>query len=301
MPASKNNTAAVRLSGVHTALVTPFRNDAVAYDDLRKLVDFQIGQGIDGLASVGTTGESPTLDTTEHLEVIARTVEYAAGRVPVFAGTGSNSTAEALELTRAADKLGADAFLIVAPYYNKPTQEGVFQHFSALAAATAKPLVLYSIPGRCGVEISVETVVRLRARHANIAAIKEAGGSCEKVSQLVRALDGDFIVLCGDDALTLPFLSLGARGVVSVASNWLPAEVSLLVKRFAAGDTAGALALHNRLAGVFKQIFIEPNPVPIKHILARKGLITSPETRLPLAPLCVETEVLLDTLADSFR
>ncbi|MDR2845015.1 MAG: 4-hydroxy-tetrahydrodipicolinate synthase [Puniceicoccales bacterium] len=299
-PATAHFPDAKRFCGAYTALVTPFKDDAVDYDDLKKLVDFQITNGIDGIVSVGTTGESPTLDTTEHLEVIAKTIEFARGRVPVLAGTGSNSTAEAIALTRHADKAGADGFLIVAPYYNKPNQEGIFQHFSALADATDKPIILYSIPGRCVVDIAVETVVRLRNRHPNIVGIKEAGGSCEKVSRLVRTLDEAFVVLCGDDGLTLPFISLGARGVVSVASNWLPAQVSRLVMLARSGDDTGAVRIHNQLADVFKNLFIEPNPVPVKYVLAQAGLISSPQVRLPLVGPDEHTRAVLDALVAAF-
>ncbi|MDR2863484.1 MAG: 4-hydroxy-tetrahydrodipicolinate synthase [Puniceicoccales bacterium] len=300
MASSSSATGASRFHGAFTALVTPFKDGRVAYGDLAKLIDFQIGQGIDGLVSVGTTGESPTLDLAEHLEVIAKTIELTRGRVPVLAGTGSNSTSEAIALTQHADKAGADAFLIVAPYYNKPSPEGIFQHFSALAQSTNKPIMLYSIPGRCGVEIDVETVVRLRERHSNIVGIKEAGGKCAKVAQLVRTLDSDFVVTSGDDGLTLPFISLGARGVISVASNWLPKKVSQLVMLARSGDGAGAIRVNNQLADVFQKIFVEPNPVPIKHILARVGLISSPEVRLPLVALSEKNRAALDALADSF-
>lgn len=285
--------------GAHTALVTPFRDDRVAYDDLKRLVDFQIAGGIDGLVSVGTTGESPTLDHAEHIEVIAKTVEFAGGRVPVMAGTGSNSTAEAVDLTVNADRAGADAFLIVAPYYNKPGQEGMFRHFAAIAEKTAKPIVLYSIPGRCGVEIEVATVVRLRERFPNIVGIKEAGGSCDKVSRLVRALDPDFVVLSGDDSLTLPFCALGARGVISVASNRFPREIADLVRFARSGDDAAALRLHNRLGDLFGKMFIETNPAPIKYILRRDGLIGSDEMRLPLCPLGEPSRAIVDAALDA--
>jgi 4-hydroxy-tetrahydrodipicolinate synthase len=290
-----------RFEGAYTALATPFRENAVSYSDLKNLVELQITQGIDGLVSVGTTGESPTLDTDEHIEVIAKTVEFAAGRVPVLAGTGSNSTDEAVALTKHADQAGADAFLVVAPYYNKPSPEGIYRHFAKLADASVKPFILYSIPGRCGVEIAVETVARLRKSHPHVVGIKEAGGSCEKVSRLVRTLDKDFSVLCGDDGLTLPFISLGARGVVSVASNWLPGAVSRLTRLALAGDRTGALELHNQLAGCFQKIFIEPNPVPIKHLLFRAGVFASPEVRLPLCELSAENQAAIDALFESLK
>ncbi|MDR0535393.1 MAG: 4-hydroxy-tetrahydrodipicolinate synthase [Puniceicoccales bacterium] len=289
--------ATPRFEGVLTALATPFHeNGSVAYGDLRKLVEYQISKGIDGLVSVGTTGESPTLDTGEHLEVIAKTVEFAAGRVPVLAGTGSNSTDEAVALTRHADGAGADAFLIVAPYYNKPGPEGLYRHFAKIADCTSKPIVLYSIPGRCGIEIPVDTAVRLRKTHPHVCAIKEAGGSCDKVSQLVRALDPEYAVLCGDDGLTLPFVSLGARGVVSVASNWLPGPVLEMTHLALKGDRIGALAWHNRLADCFRQIFVEANPVPIKHLLHLSGIFATSLPRLPLCELSAENRRLIEKL-----
>lgn len=286
--------------GAWTALVTPMKNGEVDYSDLKKLVEYQVAGGIDGVLSVGTSGESPTLTHAEHLEVIAKTVEFAAGRVPVLAGTGANSTHEAVELTREAEKLGAQAFLHVAPYYNKPNQEGVYRHFAEIASATDKPIMLYSIPGRCGIEISVETIVRLRKAFPNIVGVKEAGGSCDKVSRLVRALDPEFIVMCGDDSLTLPFISLGAKGVISVASNWLPHQVTEMVAKMRAGDLAGALKLHNAMADLFKKFFIEPNPVPAKFALARAGVIGSSEVRLPLVEMSAENCEIVASAMDAF-
>jgi 4-hydroxy-tetrahydrodipicolinate synthase len=272
-------------TGTYTAIVTPFRRGAVAYDELRKLVNFQIKGGISGLVPVGTTGESPTVSHEEHLDVVRCTIETVRGRVPVIAGTGSNSTREAIDMTKAADAAGADGFLLVAPYYNRPTQEGLFQHFAAIAEVTAKPIVLYSIPGRCGVEISVKVMERLRARFPHVAHVKEAGGSVDRVDQIISALGGDMTVLSGDDSLTLPFMAVGAKGVISVASNLYPREVGKLVQLALAGDYARARALHRRLYPVFKTIFVESNPAPIKTALARAGLIGSDEVRLPLTSL----------------
>lgn len=286
--------------GAHTALITPFRGEEVAYDELKSLVDFQIDGGIDGIVSVGTTGESPTLDHEEHIAVIAKTVEFARGRVPIMAGTGSNSTAEAIDLTVAADKAGADSFLIVAPYYNKPTQEGQFRHFAKIAESTAKPIILYSIPGRCGVEIEVDTIARLRAEFPHIVGIKEAGGSCDKVSRLVRTLDKDFVVLSGDDALTLPFVSLGARGVISVASNWLPRRIADLVRFARSGDDTAALRLHGDLADLFGKMFVESNPAPIKYILKRAGIISSDTLRLPMCELSERGRKIVDEAMDAY-
>lgn len=286
--------------GAWTALVTPMKDGKVNYADLKKLVEYQIAGGIDGILSVGTSGESPTLTHEEHLEVIAKTIEFAAGRVPVLAGTGANSTHEAVLLTREAEKLGAEAFLHVAPYYNKPNQEGVYRHYAEIASATDKPIMLYSIPGRCGIEISVETIVRLRKAFPNIIGVKEAGGSCDKVSKLVRSLDPDFIVSSGDDSLTLPFIALGAKGVISVASNWLPKQVTEMVAKMRSGDLAGAQKLHNAMADLFKKFFIEPNPVPAKFAMARSGLIESAEVRLPLVEMTPENQAILAAAMDAF-
>ncbi|HXA14604.1 MAG TPA: 4-hydroxy-tetrahydrodipicolinate synthase, partial [Opitutaceae bacterium] len=198
------------LTGAITAIVTPFKHGQVSYDDLARFIDFQIKSGINGLVPVGTTGESPTLSHEEHLDVIRATIAAARGRVPVLAGTGSNSTAEAVELTRLSHEAGADAMLVVAPYYNKPSPEGIFRHYCALAEVTDRPIVLYSIPSRCGVEISVPVIERLRARHPHIRYIKEAGGSVDRVDQIKHALGRDMTVLSGDDSLTLPFMAAGA-------------------------------------------------------------------------------------------
>jgi 4-hydroxy-tetrahydrodipicolinate synthase len=270
--------------GTHTALVTPFRDDRLDVPAFRALIDFQIAEGVAGIVPVGTTGESPTLTHEEHSEVIRIAVEAAAGRCKVIAGTGSNSTAEAIDLTVEAEKIGADASLLVAPYYNKPSPEGLYRHFRAVADAVKIPIILYSIPGRCGVEIDVPTVVRLAADCPNIVAIKEAGGNVERVSQLRAALPAEFEILSGDDSLTLPFMSVGAVGVISVASNIIPREVVHLVGSWLAGKPAGAEKLHRKWYPFFKALFVETNPVPIKAALAFQGKMT-PDVRLPLAPL----------------
>ena len=272
-------------TGTYTALVTPFAQGAVAYDELRKLVRAQIKAGISGLVPVGTTGESPTVTHEEHLDIIRCTIDAAAGRVPVIAGTGSNSTHEAIDLTRGADAAGADGFLLVAPYYNRPTQEGLFRHFAEIAETTDKPIILYSIPGRCGIEISVPVIERLRARYPHVAHIKEAGGSVDRVDQIISALGKDITVLSGDDSLTLPFMAVGAQGVVSVASNLYPREVGKLVSLALDHDYAKARALHRRLYPVFKTIFIESNPAPIKAAMVEAGLIKSDEVRPPLCTM----------------
>ena len=270
------------LTGTITALVTPFRDGQVSYIDLKKLVAHQIRSGINGLVPVGTTGESPTLSYDEHMNVIRFVVSESRGRVPVIAGTGSNSTHEATELTRLSHDANADAMLVVAPYYNKPNQEGLFRHFCAIADTTDKPIILYSIPGRCGIEISVDVVERLRAKYRHVAWIKEAGGSVDRVDQLKQALGKDIAVLSGDDSLTLPFMSVGAEGVISVASNLYAREIGQMVQLALANDFAKAARLHRKLYPAFKTLFIEPNPVPIKAALTRAGIISSEEVRSPL-------------------
>jgi 4-hydroxy-tetrahydrodipicolinate synthase len=272
------------LSGTYTALVTPFRDGQFEAQAFQRLIEAQVRGGVDGIVPMGTTGESPTVDCQEHIEVIARAVEYARGRVQVMAGTGANSTHEAIDLTKEAEKAGADSSLQVAPYYNKPTQEGLFEHFLAVSRATKLPLVLYSIPSRCGVEIAVETVRRLAAATPRIVGIKEAGGNADRVSQLRAALGPKFSILSGDDALTLPFMAVGADGVISVASNIIPREVARMVAAFRKGDAIAARKIHARIYPLFKDLFIESNPIPVKAALAMMGKIEE-EYRLPLVPL----------------
>ncbi len=272
-------------TGTYTALVTPFHDGEVAYDELRHLIEFQIRGGIDGLVPVGTTGESPTVDHEEHLEIIRCTIEAVRDRVPVIAGTGSNSTKEACDMTKAADAAGADGMLLVAPYYNRPTQEGLFQHFAKIASVTEKPLVLYSIPGRCGVEISVGVIERLRTKFPHVAHVKEAGGSVDRVDQIVQAMGDAVTVLSGDDSLTVPFMSVGARGVVSVVSNYFPREITRMTRHALEDDFRKAGVMHRKLYPLFKAFFIESNPAPIKAAMARAGMIGSEEVRLPLCSL----------------
>jgi len=270
------------LTGTLTALVTPFRRQQVAFDDLQSLVDFQIKSGIDGLVPAGSTGEATTLSHEEHMDVVRCVIAASRGRVPVVAGTGSNCTKEALDLTRAAHEAGADAMLVVAPYYNKPTPEGLYRHFAQVAEATDRPIILYSIPSRCGVEIGVPVVARLRAKYPNVRYIKESGGSVDRVDQLKQALGRDIVVLSGDDSLTLPFMSVGAEGVISVASNFVPREVVRLTHLALEGDFPAAARVHRSLYPLFKGLFIETNPGPVKAALALAGRIGSGELRLPL-------------------
>ena len=285
------------LQGAHTALITPMKDGSVSYTDLECLVNAQLSSGISGVVPCGTTGESPTLSEDEHLQVIKSTVEVVDKKIPVIAGTGANSTLEALELTKKADSAGADAFLLVAPYYNKPSQDGLFAHFSALAECTEKPIVLYSIPSRCGIEISTSTIVKLYEKYPNVCALKEAGGRSTKVSETTSAVDDDFIILSGDDGLTLPFMACGAKGVISVASNIIPATVTKLVNLALDGNYAEARKLHLQNFQFFSDIFMEPNPVPIKTLLHIKGMIQSAEVRLPLTSPSSKNAELLQNIA----
>ena len=270
----------MKIQGLYTALVTPFRNGAVDYDRLTKLVEMQISYGVDGISPVGTTGESPTLSFEEHERVIATVVQLVNGRCKVLAGSGANSTAEALHLTRHAKADGADFSLQVAPYYNKPTQEGLYRHFATIADSCDIPIVIYNVPGRSGVAVSAETIARLAKNH-NVAGVKEASGSVDRVSEILDLCD--IPVLSGDDALTVPMMSVGAVGVVSVASNVIPKEMKQLVDLCAAGDFGMASAMHRKLYRFFKAMFVETNPIPVKAALAIRGLIDE-EYRLPLCP-----------------
>lgn len=283
----------MQLKGTHTALVTPFSNGSVDYGKLKELVESQIEGNVDGVVPVGTTGESPTLSMNEHGKVIETVVEVVRGRCLVTAGTGANSTAEAIELTKHAKAIGADATLQVTPYYNKPTQEGLYRHFSVIADECGLPVVLYNVPGRSGVPIAVETIARLAAND-RIVAVKEAGGSVERVSQILDVCD--ITVVSGDDSLTLPMMAVGGRGVISVASNIIPAEVTALTSAFLEGDAARAAELHKKYYRLFKDLFIESNPIPIKAAMAMKGLLEE-EYRLPMCPLSDKNrEALKDTL-----
>jgi len=269
--------------GTFTAIVTPFTADnQIDTAALRELIDCQFDNGVTGIVPVGTTGESPTLSPEEHKRVIALAVEYARGRGPVIGGTGSNSTDEAIELTAAAEAAGCEAVLQVCPYYNKPSQEGLFQHFKAVADSTKCKVILYSIPGRSSIEIGVDTTVRLAAACPNIVTMKEAGGSVERVNQLVAAVPPGFTVLSGDDSLTLSFMAVGATGVISVASNLIPREMSDLVNAALAGDFRKALVIHRRFYPLMSAFLkLDTNPVPIKTALALKGMIRS-DLRLPM-------------------
>jgi 4-hydroxy-tetrahydrodipicolinate synthase len=286
--------------GTYTALVTPFRDGEIDVPALESLIEGQIADGISGVVAVGTTGESPTLSAAEREQVIRITVEIGKGRCQVLAGTGSNSTTAAIAATRAAEKMGVDGMLIVAPYYNKPSQEGLFRHFQAIAQATSAPIMLYNIPGRCGVDIGAETVERLAMDCANIVSIKEASGSVDRVSDLRGRLPEAFTILSGDDGLTLPFLAVGAVGVVSVVSNLFPAEIGMLVQAFRAGDTTSAREMHLKLLPLFKDLFIEPNPVPVKTALSWRGAMTA-DCRSPLCEMTAANQARLRKTLAAFE
>ena len=275
-------------TGTYTAIVTPFRKGQIDETALERLVKIQVKAGVDGIVPVGTTGESPTVDYQEHVQIIALSVKFAAGRIKVLAGTGGNSTSEAVYLTEHAEQVGADGSLQVAPYYNKPTQEELFQHFREVARKTKLPIMLYSIPSRCGIEIGVDTVKRLVRECKNIIGMKEAGGTADRVTQLRSALGPKFVILSGDDSLTLPFMAVGAQGVVSVASNVIPRQVAQMVTAFASGKTQAALKLHQQWYPLFKDLFIETNPCPVKAALALMGQIDE-EFRLPLVPISAKS------------
>ncbi|MBO3761446.1 4-hydroxy-tetrahydrodipicolinate synthase [Ciceribacter sp. L1K22] len=276
-----------RFNGVFTALITPFKNGAIDLAAFDALVDRQLEAGVAGLVPVGTTGEAATLSEEEAAELIERTVKRAAGQALVMAGAGANDTRKTIEKVKRAEAAGADALLIVTPYYNKPTQEGLVGHYRAAAEASSLPIMLYSVPGRCGVEIAPETCALLLERHENIIGIKEAGGSAARVTQLRIACGERLIIHSGDDGLTLPFLSLGAVGVTSVVANVAPREMVELVNAWKNGDTVRALALHELIAELTDGMFIESNPGPVKAALALANL-AGPEMRLPMVPVSAE-------------
>ena len=278
----------MNFKGLYTAVVTPFRGGKVDQEAFRSNIEAQVAAGVAGIMPVGTTGESPTLSVAEHLEVIQLAVECVAGRIQVIAGAGANCTEEAIELTVEAEQAGVDGTLQVCPYYNKPSQEGVYRHFKTIAEATSLPMVLYSVPGRCGIEIAVETVARLARDSSHIVAVKEAGGSVDRVNQLVQEVPEGFSVLCGDDALCLPFMACGAVGLVSVASNIIPGEMNKLVEACLVSDFKEALTLQKKYYPLMRSLMtLDNNPVPIKAAMALQGGIAD-EIRLPLVALASE-------------
>ncbi|MBW2623820.1 MAG: 4-hydroxy-tetrahydrodipicolinate synthase [Deltaproteobacteria bacterium] len=284
-------------SGAMVAIVTPFSNGKVDEEAFRRLINFQIENGTQAIIPCGTTGESATLSHEEHRHVVEFTIKEVNGRVPVIAGTGSNSTAEAIQMTKHAKEAGADGALMICPYYNKPTQEGLFQHFKAVAEAVSIPIIMYNILSRTGVNMVPETVARL-ARIENIVGTKEASGDLKQMTEIVELCGMDFDVISGDDPLTLPLLAVGGKGVISVASNVVPKEVADMTSAFLEGDLARSRDLFIRLQALFRALFLVTNPIPVKMALGFMGMI-DPEMRLPLYPMGpAQTEELKKVLAD---
>ena len=286
----------MKIQGLYTALATPFSKGVVDYGKLRDLVEFQIAGGVDGIVPVGTSGESPTLSMQEHAKVVEEFVKTANGRCIIMAGTGANSTEEAIHLTKEAREIGADCSLQVTPYYNKPTQEGLYRHFSKVADDCGLPIVLYNVPGRAGVPIAANTIARL-AKNSNVVAVKEAGGSVERISEILSLCD--ITLLSGDDSLTLPMMSVGARGIISVASNVFPAELKAMVDLCLEGKFTEALPIHRRFYKLFKDLFIETNPIPVKAAMAMRGMIEE-EYRLPLCEMSAANRAVLEATMKEF-
>ena len=280
--------------GCSVAIVTPVRDGEIDHEAYRRLVEFQIAGGTEAIVTCGCTGEPATMTMDEHKALIAETVEIVAGRRPVIAGTGSNNTREAIELTRYAEDAGADGALLITPYYNKPMPAGLLAHYTKVAESTALPLIVYNVPSRTGISILPETVARL-AEQKNIVAIKEAGGSMDQVSQLLALCPKDFTVLSGDDSMTLPIMAAGGRGVISVAANIVPAKLAKLTAAALADRWSEARSLHLELFDLFKALFLETNPIPVKAALGLMGMITA-EWRLPLAPPKPQTLAALDAV-----
>lgn len=289
----------MQLRGLYTALVTPFHPDgSLDTTSLRRLVEFQIAHGVDGLVPVGTTGESPTVTHVENIEVIEQVVAFADGRVPVIAGTGSNATAEAVRMTKQAAEIGAAATLQVAPYYNKPTQEGMYRHFCTVADEGGLPVIVYNIPGRTNCNIAPATIRRM-ADNSGIIGVKEAAGSIPQAMDIISQRPKNFAVLAGDDNLILPMMMLGADGVISVASNLIPAHMHQLITAALNDQVETARSLHYQLLPLFKAVFMQTNPIPIKYALAQRGIIDHNVLRLPMTALSQELHAEMDTILSS--
>ncbi len=284
--------------GCFTALVTPFKDGRIDEDALKRLLKIQIDAGVSGVVPCGTTGESATLSYEEHNRVIELTKEFTEGRIKVLAGTGSNSTSETIMLTKHAEEVGADGALLITPYYNKPTQRGLLEHYRKVSEHTSIPIILYNVPGRTGVNMLPETVARL-SELENIVGIKEASGDLDQVSKIIELTDQDFTVLSGDDSLTLPMLAIGGRGVISVTSNILPREVSLLCAHFFDGRLEEARKLHQKLQPLNRAMFMETNPIPVKTALSMMGLIEE-ELRLPLTTMADANRARLEELLKNY-
>ncbi|MFC1284962.1 4-hydroxy-tetrahydrodipicolinate synthase [Bacillus paralicheniformis] len=285
----------MNFGNIATAMVTPFdKNENIDFQKLSKLIDYLINNGTDSLVVAGTTGESPTLAEEEKVALIQYSVKEAAGRVPIIAGTGSNNTKASIKLTKKAEEAGADAVMLVTPYYNKPSQEGMYRHFRAIAEETSLPVMLYNVPGRTAASLAPETTIRL-AEIPNIIAIKEASGDLDAMTKIVAETPEDFAVYSGDDSLTLPALSVGARGIVSVASHIIGPEMQEMIKHYTEGNTAQAALIHQKLLPLMKGLFAAPNPSPLKTALQLKGLDVG-SVRLPLIPLNEDERLRLSSL-----
>lgn len=280
------------ISGSCVAIITPFKKDKIDYEALTNLIEFQIAGGTHGIVPCGTTGESPTLSHDEHRDVIKHTIEVVDKRIPVIAGTGSNSTEEAINLTKYAENAGADAALVIVPYYNKPTQEGMFQHFKAVASKTEIPVILYNVPGRTGSNMLPETVARLKSKCKNIIGIKEASGSITQATEILSQCGTDFLLLSGEDSLNFPLLTIGARGFITVTANIVPNDVADLYNKFVEGDYTACRDLHYKLLPLNDALFLETNPIPVKRALALMDRIEM-GCRLPL---CEMSKTHLDKL-----
>ncbi len=287
------------IKGAIVAIVTPFKTGKVDEEGLRSLIEFQIQNGTDGIVPCGTTGESATLSYDEHNRVIDVTIEAVGGRVPVIAGTGSNSTSETIMLTRHAEEAGADAALLITPYYNKPTQEGLYRHYRAVSEAVEIPIILYNVPGRTGVNMLPDTVARL-AEFKNIVGIKEATGNMAQVSDIIERCPEDFVVLSGDDFTTFPILCLGGKGVISVTSNVAPGDVASMIDAFEQGDVEVARSIHYRLMPLNRAMFLETNPIPVKTALSIMGRIEE-EFRLPLSPMLDKNRDILESTLKGYK
>ncbi|MEI6858860.1 MAG: 4-hydroxy-tetrahydrodipicolinate synthase [Shewanella sp.] len=288
------------ISGSIVALITPLNSDGVVdYTSLEKLVEYHISQGTDAIVAVGTTGESATLTMSEHIEVVAQTVKFASGRIPVIGGNGGNATAEAIELTKAQNKLGVVAMLGVTPYYNKPSPKGLIAHYKAVAASTDIPQILYNVPARTSVDMLPETIGEL-SKVSNIIGIKDATGDVTRVKPLRELCGDDFLLYSGDDATAREFLTLGGNGVISVANNIVPKQFKLMCDAALAGDLQGSMAAENQIKGLFTALFCEANPIPIKWAVHQMGLISQGEIRLPLTELSTEFHgLLLDAMKNA--
>ncbi|WP_144497641.1 4-hydroxy-tetrahydrodipicolinate synthase [Bacillus paralicheniformis] len=285
----------MNFGNIATAMVTPFdKNENIDFQKLSKLIDYLINNGTDSLVVAGTTGESPTLSEEEKVALIQYSVKEAAGRVPIIAGTGSNNTKASIKLTKKAEEAGADAVMLVTPYYNKPSQEGMYLHFRAIAEETSLPVMLYNVPGRTAASLAPETTIRL-AEIPNIIAIKEASGDLDAITKIVAETPEDFAVYSGDDSLTLPALSVGARGIISVASHIIGPEMQEMIKHYTEGNTAQAALIHQKLLPLMKGLFAAPNPSPLKTALQLKGLDVG-SVRLPLIPLNEDERLRLSSL-----